>query len=539
MLLMVSGRTGQGTLDEEHALTEKFTTSCYGVHIRVVDAAGAGLCERLGDALPPEFAADARDAGVVVSYLVTAQPATSEHAGYRVRRDGAANFAAATEDDVFAWLCQDIDNAVAQRSPRMLFVHAGVIGWRGVAIVVPGRSYTGKSTLVAELVWRGAVYYSDEFALLDDQGMVHPYRRPLVRRGETRPSPDLRMLRADAPTEPLPIAVVVAGPYQPGVVWRPTVVRGAKAVLPLIDGMVQAREQTARTLRIAARVAPGIVTLQGPRADAKDVAAELLEIVDDALVSHAFGAGERDSRDLAADLSRVAEMRLKSRNGRPAPTPRRLQATRYVRVMDFLAPAEHRRLLDHALVHQEEFHESGIVGPDGELGVLDYGVRRSRTLSNARLEEMWEMFERRLAGILPAVRRELAMPWFSVDHVERQLTVHGTGGFFGPHVDTGAAIVANRRISCVYYFHETPQRFTGGELKLYDTWVMPSGTTGAPTHTTLAPVDNSIVFFPSDAFHEVCPVHPETDAFDDSRFTVTIWFHEGPRPTRLDAVGVP
>src|SRR5262249_15813393 len=141
--------------------------------------------------------------------------------------------------------------------------------------------------------------------------------------------------------------------------------------------------------------------------------------------------------------------------------------TRYVRVMDFLAPAEHRRLLDHALVHQEEFHESGIVGPDGELGVLDYGVRRSRTLSNARLEEMWEMFERRLAGILPAVRRGLAMRWFSVAHVEGQLTVQGTGGFFGPHVDPGAAIVANRRISCVYYFHETPQRFTGGELKLY------------------------------------------------------------------------
>jgi hypothetical protein len=525
---------------EEIPLKEGFTTACYGVAIRVVDAAGAGVTQRLRDMLAPEFVAGDGATSLAASYVVTTDTrATAEQSGYRVSRDGSVVFVAATEEDVVAWLCQDIDNTVAQRSQQMLFVHAGVIGWRGLAIVVPGRSYTGKSTLVAEMVRRGAVYYSDEFAVLDDMGMVHAYRRPLGLRRETPPSPDLRLSRGDASPEPLAIAVVVAGPYQPEIAWRPAVVRGARAVLPLIDGTVLGREESARMLRIAARLAPGMVTLQGPRPEATDVAAELLDLVDDALVSQALGAGTRDSPDLPADLARVAEMRLLSRDGRPAPTPRQLQTTRYMRVMDFLVPAEHRRLLDHVLAHQGEFQESGIVGPDGELGVLDYGVRRSRTLYNQRLEEMWEMFERRLAGILPAVRRELGMPWFFVDKVERQLTVHGIGDFFGPHVDTGSAIVAKRRISCVYYFHETPQRFTGGELKLYDTWVTPSGSTGAPTHTTLAPVDNSIVFFPSDAFHEVCPVHADTEAFGNSRFTVTIWFHEGKRPVRLDGVDAP
>jgi Rps23 Pro-64 3,4-dihydroxylase Tpa1-like proline 4-hydroxylase len=69
---------------------------------------------------------------------------------------------------------------------------------------------------------------------------------------------------------------------------------------------------------------------------------------------------------------------------------------------------------------------------------------------------------------------------------------------------------------------------------LYDTWVTPSGSTGAGTYTSLAPVDNSIVFFPSEAFHEVCPVHCETEAFGDSRFTITIWFREGQRPAQVD-----
>ena len=144
------------------------------------------------------------------------------------------------------------------------------------------------------------------------------------------------------------------------------------------------------------------------------------------------------------------------------------------------------------------------------------------------------MFDQRLHGILAAVRKEMGMPWFRLGETERQLTAHGGGGFFAPHVDTGHPIAASRRVSCVYYFHASPRRFTGGELRLYDTWVTPSGSTAAGTYTTLTPVDNSVVFFPSDAFHEVRPVRCETDAFGDSRFTITVWFREEQQPAQAD-----
>jgi Rps23 Pro-64 3,4-dihydroxylase Tpa1-like proline 4-hydroxylase len=401
-----------------------------------------------------------------------------------------------------------------------------------LAIVVPGRSFAGKSTLVAELVRRGAVYYSDEFAVLDDAGKVHPYRRPPVLRDAGRRARDLRLLREDEPAEPLPIGLVVAGSYRSGAVWRPTVVRGAQAVLPLIDGTVLARHESARMLRIAADVAPGVVTLQGLRGEATEVAGRLLDLVDDALASRALGTDRTASAALAADLSRVAELRLRSANGPPLPTDRGLLAARYVQLTDFLSASEHRRLLEHTLAHQAAFHESGLVGREGE-DVLDYGVRKSRTLSGAALDEVWPMLDRRLRAILPAVRKELGIAWFRLDNVERQLTAHGSGGFFAPHVDTGHPIAANRRISCVYYFHASPRRFEGGELRLYDTWITPSGSTAAGTRTTLPPTDNSIVFFPSDTFHEVCPVRCASDAFDDSRFTMTIWFREKAPPARV------
>ncbi len=128
--------------------------------------------------------------------------------------------------------------------------------------------------------------------------------------------------------------------------------------------------------------------------------------------------------------------------------PEGVLVARYMRMMDFLSSAEHQQLLEHALACQADFQESGVVGRAGEA-TLNYGVRRSRTLSQARLEEIWHMFDRRLHGILPGVRKELGIAWFHLGEVERQLTAHGSGDFFAPHVDTGHPIAANRRISCV------------------------------------------------------------------------------------------
>ena len=514
---------------------ESLAVSCYGVEVRVSDTAGAGVCRRLRDTLAPEFVASSGPGSSAISYVVATDPATAgaEDPGYRVTRDGSEVFSAASEEDVFRWLLQDIDSTVAQRSDGMLFVHAGVVGWRGLAIVIPGPSHTGKSTLVTELVRRGASYYSDEFAVLDDRGRVHPYRRSPVLRGDGRRAERLRLVREDEPAEPLPIALIVAGAYQQDATWRPNVVLGAQAVLPLIDSTVLVRQEAARVLRIAAQIGPTVVTLEGPRSDAADVAARLLDLVDDGVTSRALTADESSSGELTNELSRIAQQRLRSQPGRPVPLDRQLAAARYVRMTDFLSPEEHQRLLDHALACQAEFHESGIVGRQGE-STLNFTVRKSRTLAGGRLQEVWEMFDQRLHGIVAAVRKEMGMPWFRLGEVERQLTAHGGGGFFAPHVDTGHPIAASRRISCVYYFHTNPRRFTGGELRLYDTWITPSGSTAAGTYTTLTPLDNSIVFFPSDAFHEVLPVRCETDAFGDSRFTVTVWFREEQQPVQAN-----
>ena len=69
---------------------------------------------------------------------------------------------------------------VAEHAPDHLFVHAGVVGWEGRAIVIPGSSFAGKTTLVQAWLEAGAAYYSDEFAVIDRDGHVHPFARPLA-----------------------------------------------------------------------------------------------------------------------------------------------------------------------------------------------------------------------------------------------------------------------------------------------------------------------------------------------------------------------
>jgi len=82
-------------------------------------------------------------------------------------------------DHVLAALETDLHRYVAETSPGHDISACRRCRWQGRAILLPGRSLSGKTTLVRELLRRGATYYSDEFAVVDDFGNIHPFPRPL------------------------------------------------------------------------------------------------------------------------------------------------------------------------------------------------------------------------------------------------------------------------------------------------------------------------------------------------------------------------
>lgn len=168
---------------------------------------------------------------------------------------------------------------VAELAPRRVFVHAGAVAWRDRAILLPGSSLSGKSTLTAELVRSGATYYSDEYAVLDGRGRVHPFPRHLsirekgARKG--RPTP-VETFGGVAAARPLPVGLVVASEYEPGSRWQPRRVSAGEGVLTLLAHAVAARRQPARVLATLERVAARAPVFRGRRGEAAEAAAEIL-----------------------------------------------------------------------------------------------------------------------------------------------------------------------------------------------------------------------------------------------------------------------
>jgi hypothetical protein len=186
-------------------------------------------------------------------------------------------------DMVFETLESDLRLFVAELAKHRVFVHAGVVGWKGKAIVIPGRSYSGKSTLVAELVRAGATYYSDEYAVLDSRGRVHPFSKPLELReeGQFRQTKiTAAQLGGQSGRKPLPVGLVLMTQFKSGARWRPRKLTAGKGVLEMLFNTVSARRSPARALATLQRVAAQADVLKGVRGDARQVASAVLERVE-------------------------------------------------------------------------------------------------------------------------------------------------------------------------------------------------------------------------------------------------------------------
>ncbi|WP_372791761.1 MauE/DoxX family redox-associated membrane protein [Paraconexibacter sp.] len=169
---------------------------------------------------------------------------------------------------------------VAEHAPRHAFVHAGVVAWQERAIVIPGRSFSGKSTLVTALLRQGARYLSDEYAVIDSDGLVHPFDKPIALRAPgTRTSvehPVSQFTSLPVQAEPLPIGAVVRAPYEPAARWEPVPGTTGAGVLALIDNCVGIRRDPSRVMATLRRAMAGAVFVDGPRGDADETARALL-----------------------------------------------------------------------------------------------------------------------------------------------------------------------------------------------------------------------------------------------------------------------
>lgn len=194
----------------------------------------------------------------------------------QVRRSGT-DVVAATEA-----LLSDLELWIAEKARRYVFVHAGCVVMDGRAIVLPGRTMSGKSSLTAALVRAGATYYSDEYAVLDTQGMVRPYPRQLSLRnhhGTASARMDAADLGGRTGYGPAPVGLIAALRYDGAAGWSTEPLTRGQAVLRLIDNTVPARSRPRAVLTAIGQATEGAQIVAGTRGDATEAAERLVALL--------------------------------------------------------------------------------------------------------------------------------------------------------------------------------------------------------------------------------------------------------------------
>lgn len=248
----------------------------FGVQVALELPDDPALAERLWWVLPP----DARPVGDGPATVRIA--AGRDASGWSLRDAAGGEERWADVEELATALERRVRAEVALLAPGHVFVHAGVVELDGGAVIIPGYTHTGKTTLVGELLRAGCGYVSDEYAVLDAQGVVTPYPRPLsVRAADgTRRHVPASDFGGRVVTERLRARAVVSFPRdaqlgETGL--RRAFSRGA--VMALVGNALPARARPEEVLRAAAAVARGATYFKGGRGEAAGAAREVIESV--------------------------------------------------------------------------------------------------------------------------------------------------------------------------------------------------------------------------------------------------------------------
>lgn len=195
--------------------------------------------------------------------------------------DGTRLRSAATLSGILDVLEGDIQIYVAEFATPHIFVHAGVVSWRGRAIVLPGSSLAGKSTLVTSLVAAGATYYSDEYAVLTPEGRVLPYQRRVSLRSGPHGPAGRRDLGHPAPAasesqHAMDVGLIALLRFQPETGWQTGPLTGAAAIMAICEHTVPIQRRPEDTLAILGKVVDSAHVIRGTRGDVDEAVERLL-----------------------------------------------------------------------------------------------------------------------------------------------------------------------------------------------------------------------------------------------------------------------
>jgi hypothetical protein len=245
-----------------------------------LDAYGVSVCVGFADERLREAALEALPPGARPIDRPPSDPT------FEVRRSAADGYEVATGDEVLLHdgtlelalqvLDQQVRLHIAADASDWIFVHAGVVAVDGGAIVLPGPSFSGKTTLVTALLELGASYYSDEYAVLDPGGQVHPYPRAPSVRGQSGGESQAVDVGPAVGRRPAAVQLVAAVRYRPDGSRGWERISPGRAVAAMMSNTIPAQARPHQSLRTLGRAVADATLLEGERGEALPAARLLL-----------------------------------------------------------------------------------------------------------------------------------------------------------------------------------------------------------------------------------------------------------------------
>jgi len=253
-------------------LKKIFVESC-GVKIEIasnVISAFADIKNRLSKTLPNGFRSI--DSGAQEhSFFITVKNSV-----FQLWKNDELIADSTTLEVILEILERHIRIAVAEFALGKVFLHAGVVAIDGKAIVMPAQSFQGKTTLVAEMVKKGAIYYSDEYAILDESGFVHPFPKKLSMRGimndYVQTDLSIEELGGVAGVKPIPVALVLITQYDKNAQWKPKTLSNGQGILEILPHAFPIRNKPEFTLSVLNKLAERSIITKTKRAEAEGTA---------------------------------------------------------------------------------------------------------------------------------------------------------------------------------------------------------------------------------------------------------------------------
>lgn len=261
----------------------RFAFNSFGVKIGI-ESNNESLLERIISALP----------GIIPQMYYEEFEGETEHT-YRfqigeniVRFDKDEEFYADNESEeiVLNYFFGRLRLTIAEFAIGKVFIHSGVVGLNGEAILLPGNSFSGKTTLVSALIKKGAHYYSDEYAVIDENGLNFPFPKTLSVRGITDKykqfEVDPESIGAKIGYKPIPIRAVFLTEFEEGAKWQPDVLTPGNGILEILPNVISMRINPEFTLQVLNIIANRAIIAKSKRGDSLQAANFLLKFLETA-----------------------------------------------------------------------------------------------------------------------------------------------------------------------------------------------------------------------------------------------------------------